>query len=158
MTTDSRTLQRVMQHGDWELRVLYDAECPLCRREIEMLRRLDRGRGRIDFEDISASGFHAGKYGLDQPSVVARIHAVLPDDSVIEGVEVFRRAYSAVGLEWLVAPTRWPGLRTACDAAYRVFARNRLRWTGREASCTDGSCNVAVPVAGTIAPTGDGVE
>lgn len=129
--------------AEWEVRVLYDAECPLCRREIEMLRRLDRGRGRIDFEDISAPQFDASRYGLDQPAVVARIHAVLPDGSVIEGVEVFRRAYAAVGLGWLVAPTRWPILSGFFDAAYRVFARNRLRWTGREAVCSEGSCGVA---------------
>jgi len=132
----------------WELRVLYDAECPLCRREIEMLRRLDRGRHRIDFEDIAAPEFDAGRYGLDQPTVVARIHAVLRDGSVIEGVEVFRRAYAAVGLGWLVAPTRWPILRDGFEAAYRVFARNRLHWTGRAGECTDGSCAIG-PAAST---------
>ncbi len=50
-------------------------------------------------------------------------------------MEVFRRAYGAVGLGWLPAPSRWPGLRQLFDAAYRVFARNRLRWTGRAEAC-----------------------
>ena len=62
---------------------------------------------------------------------MARIHGVLPDGTVIEGVEVFRRAYAAVGLGWLIAPTRWPGCRRLTDLAHRIFARNRLRWTGR---------------------------
>jgi predicted DCC family thiol-disulfide oxidoreductase YuxK len=146
--TDEFSDRSVAVRGEWPVRVLYDAECPLCRREIEMLRRRDRGRGRIDFEDIAAPGFDAGRYGLDQPTVVARIHAVLPDGSVIEGVEVFRRAYAAVGLGWLVAPTRWPILRIGFDAAYRVFARNRLRWTGREEACSDGSCAVVPPAPG----------
>jgi predicted DCC family thiol-disulfide oxidoreductase YuxK len=117
----------------WQLRVLFDGECPLCAREISMLRRLDRGRGAIDFEDIAGPGFDAGRYGLDQDTVMARMHGVLPDGAVVEGVEVFRRAYAAVGLGWLLAWTRWPGLRRLADAAYRVFARNRLRWTGRPA-------------------------
>lgn len=141
-----------------QVRVLYDAECPLCRREIEMLRRRDRGRGRIDFEDISAPEFDASRYGLDQSSVVARIHAVLPDGSVIEGVEVFRRAYAAVGLGWLVAPTRWPGLRPLFDSAYRVFARNRLRWTGREAVCDAGTCGVAAAPTTRTVPLGEGPQ
>jgi predicted DCC family thiol-disulfide oxidoreductase YuxK len=56
-----------------------------------------------------------------------RFHGVLPAGTVIESVEVFRRAYAAVGLGWLMAPTRWPGLRRLADLAYRIFARNRLR-------------------------------
>lgn len=119
---------------------LFDGECPLCAREVRLLRRLDRGRGRLLMEDIAAPGFDAGVYGLDPETVMARIHGVLPDGTVIEGVEVFRRAYAAVGLGWLLAPTRWPGLRGLSDWAYRVFARNRLRWTGREDACPSDRC------------------
>jgi predicted DCC family thiol-disulfide oxidoreductase YuxK len=62
---------------------------------------------------------------------------VLPDGTVIEGMEVFRRAYAAVGLGWVLAPSRWPILGRGFDAAYRWFARNRLRLTGREPECTE---------------------
>lgn len=114
-----------------QIKVLHDGDCPLCAREIRFLARLDRSRGRIEFEDITAPSFDAGRYGLSAGDVMARIHAVLPDGQVVEGVEVIRRAYAAVGLGWLMAPTRWPGLRRLADAGYRTFARNRLRWTGR---------------------------
>lgn len=127
----------------WQIRVLYDGECPLCAREIRALRRLDRGRGRIDFEDISAPGFDAGRYGLTARDVIDRIHGVLPDGRVVEGMEVFRRAWAAVGLGWLLAPSAWPGLRRIADAAYRLFARNRLRLTGRAHPCTEGHCSPA---------------
>ena len=41
-------------------------------------------------------------------------------------------------------PSRWPLLGRVYDAAYRVFARNRLRWTGREhAACESDRCSVA---------------
>lgn len=126
----------------WQVRVLYDGECPLCAREIRMLERLDAGRGRIDFEDIAAPEFDADRYGLRFDDVMARIHAVLPGGRVVEGVEVFRLAYAAVGLGWLVAPTRWPILRGVADAAYRVFARNRLRWTGRAHVCDSARCQI----------------
>ena len=62
----------------WEIRVLYDGECPLCSREIRFLERLDRGRGRIAVEDIAAPSFDAGGYGLDDAQVMARIHGALP--------------------------------------------------------------------------------
>lgn len=124
----------------FDVKVLYDGGCPLCSREIEFLRRRDRA-GRIAFEDIAAPDFEPARYGLEHHEVMARIHGVLPDGTLIEGVEVFRRLYAAVGLGWLVAPTRWPILRPIFDALYRVFARNRLRWTGRaDAACHDERC------------------
>lgn len=127
-----------------EITVLFDGECPLCVREIAMLRRLDRrrGGGRIGFDDIAAPGFDAGRYGQSHDALMARIHGVLPDGTLTEGVEVFRRAYAAVGLGWVLAWTRWPGLRVLADAGYRWFARNRLRLTGRpDAACASGRCS-----------------
>ena len=87
--------------------------------------------------DIAAPGFDPGVYGLDPERAMARIHGVLPDGRVVEGMEVFRRAYAAVGLGWLLAPSGWPGLRRLFDAAYRWFARNRLRLTGRPEACDE---------------------
>ena len=122
-------------NGPWRIRLLYDGDCPLCSREIRFLERRDRGRGRIQFEDIAESAFDPGAYGLEAREVMARIHGVLPDGTVVAGMEVFRRAYAAAGLGWLMAPTRWPGLRQLSDLAYRIFARNRLRVTGRACTC-----------------------
>jgi predicted DCC family thiol-disulfide oxidoreductase YuxK len=122
-----------------EFTLLYDGECPLCAREVAMLRRRDRGRGALALVDIAAKGFDPAPYGRDRASLMARIHGVLPDGTVIEGMEVFRRAYAAVGLGWLLAPSRWPLVGRAFDAAYGWFARNRLRLTGREHAC-DTAC------------------
>ena len=74
-----------------QITVLFDGDCPLCSREVEMLRRRDRGRGQIDFEDIAAPDFDPGVYGLDAGTVMARIHGVLPGGQVIEGMEVFTK-------------------------------------------------------------------
>ena len=91
--------------------------------------------------DIAARNFNPEAFGKTHDEFMARIHGRLPDGTWVEGMEVFRRAYGAVGLGWLLAPTRLPGLRQLFDAAYRVFARNRLRWTGR-ADCEGGRCGV----------------
>lgn len=119
-----------MAATSWDIKVLFDGECPLCRREIAFLEGRNR-RGRLALEDIAAPGFDPSAYGLDAADVMGRINGVLPDGRVVEGMEVFRRAYAAVGLGWLLAPSRLPGLGRMYDAGYRVFARNRLRWTGR---------------------------
>jgi predicted DCC family thiol-disulfide oxidoreductase YuxK len=70
---------------------------------------------------------------------VDRIHGRLPDGTLVEGVEVFRRLYAAVGLGILVAATRLPGIAQLLDLGYRWFAKNRLRLTGR---CADGACEL----------------
>lgn len=125
----------------WRFKILIDGDCPLCRLEGDLLRRLDRGRGRLAEEDIASDDFDASRYGRSQQDVMDRIHGVLPDGTVIEGVEVFRRAYGAVGWGWLWAPTRWPVIRPIVDAAYRWFARHRLRLTGRaDEACASGRC------------------
>ena len=135
----SASADRSASDCDFEIELLYDGACPLCSREVAGLRRLDRGRGRVRFADIAAPGFEPARYGRSRAELMARIHGALPDGRLLEGLEVFRRAYAAVGLGWLLAPTRWPLLRPLADAAYRWFARNRLRLTGRggaECACT----------------------
>ncbi|MGC4000510.1 MAG: DUF393 domain-containing protein [Anaeromyxobacter sp.] len=120
------------------IEVFFDGACPLCMREIRMLRRLD-GQGRIAFTDIAAPGFDAAAVGVPWDALMARIHGRLPDGTVIEGVEVFRQLYAAVGFRRVVAVTRWPGLRWLLDLGYRAFARNRLRLTGR---CREAGCRL----------------
>ena len=39
--------------------MLYDGDCPLCMREVNMLRRRDAGIGRIQFVDIASPDYHA---------------------------------------------------------------------------------------------------
>ena len=122
--------------------VFFDGECPLCMREVDMLRRLDR-HGRVQFTDIAAPGFVAAVTPDEHADFMARIRGRLPDGTMLEGVEVFRRLYAAVGFGALVAVTRAPGVSQLLDVGYRAFARNRLRLTGRCAP--DGVC--AVPAA-----------
>lgn len=122
----------------FDIEVFHDGACPLCMREIRMLQRRDRQR-RIGFVDIAADGFDAASVGLTWQTLMDRIHGRLPDGRLVEGVEVFRRLYAAVGFGRLVALTRLPGIRQLFDVAYRLFARNRLRITGR---CVDGACEI----------------
>jgi len=125
--------------------VFYDGDCPLCMREIRMLRRKDR-HARIQFTDIAARGFDAAVYGTTQAALMARIRGRLPDGSWIEGVEVFRQLYAAIGWRWLVTVSRVPGISHLLSAGYALFARNRLRLTGRCA--VDGACAVPARRAG----------
>lgn len=135
----------------WEVEVFFDGACPLCRREIAMLRRWDR-RGVIRFTDIAASDFDPAPIGRTQGDLMAEIHGRLPDGTVIKGVEVFRRLYAAVGLGPLVLLTRLPLVSQILDWGYRRFARNRLKLTGR---CPTGTCSTETCPLPAASPSRD---
>ena len=78
----------------FDIEAYYDGGCPLCVRGVRLLRRLDT-RGRIRFVVISAPGFDAASIGVRPETLMDRIHGRLPDGTMIEGVEVFRRLYAA---------------------------------------------------------------
>jgi predicted DCC family thiol-disulfide oxidoreductase YuxK len=122
----------------YDIEVFYDGQCPLCTREIAFLRRRDK-KWRIRFSDVSAEDFDPTAYGIAWSDFMAEIHGRLPDGSWVKGVEVFRRLYGAVGLGWLLSPTRVPGLKQLADLVYRRWAKNRLRLTGR---CDPAGCEV----------------
>jgi predicted DCC family thiol-disulfide oxidoreductase YuxK len=126
--------------------VFFDGDCPLCMREIRMLQRKDRHQ-RIAFTDIAAPAFDAEQYGTTQAELMARIHGRLPDGTWIEGVEVFRQLYAAIGWGWLVAVTRVPGVSHLLRIGYWAFAKSRLRLTGRCAPAAGGGQACAVPGA-----------
>ena len=114
-----------------QLTLLFDGACPICRREISWLNKKDRS-GALNFVDISAKGFSAADYNKTNDALMARMHAVLPDGSLIDGVEVFRRAYDAVGLGWILWFYRLPVLRQLTDTLYSIFAKYRLKFRGHD--------------------------
>jgi len=118
------------------IEAFYDGNCPLCLREVRWLRLLDK-RGRIRFTDIADPSFEASDVGVPWDELMASIHGRLPDGKIVKGVEVFRRLYAAVGFGPLVLLTRLPGISHLLDLAYRWFAKNRMRLTGR---CSDRGC------------------
>ncbi len=122
----------------WEIEVFFDGGCPLCLREINFLKLRDH-HARIRFTDIDTPDFRPDLYGKTYDELMAKIYGRLPDGRWITGVEVFRRLYSAVGFGPLVTLTRLPVISQMMDLGYRIFARNRLRLTGR---CTSRTCSV----------------
>ncbi len=125
----------------FEIEVFFDGACHLCMREITLLRRLDRHQ-RIRFTDIAVPGFDTSTVGVSWSDLMSHIYGRLPDGTLVEGVEVFRRLYAAVGYKRLVALTRLPGIAQLLDLGYGLFAKNRLRLTGR---CTDEGCAIHQP-------------
>jgi len=133
---DSLSFDDSESGDEYEIEVFYDGDCPLCRRELRMLQALDR-KHRIRATDIASNGFNPATINKSLTELMAEIHGRLPDGSWVRGVEVFRRLYAAVGCRTLARISRWPLIAPILDAGYRLFARHRLRLTGRcDQSCS----------------------
>ncbi|MGB0564480.1 MAG: thiol-disulfide oxidoreductase DCC family protein [Spirulinaceae cyanobacterium] len=118
--------------ASWQVKLLYDGECPLCVREVNFLQRRDAGRGIVAFVDIAAEDYRPeDNGGVDFATAMGRIHAVLPSGEVVQNVEVFRRVYSVLGMGWVYAATAWPVIGSLVDWVYGVWADYRLKATGR---------------------------
>ena len=116
----------------WQYQLLFDGDCPLCRREVNVLRRRDRGQGRIDFVDIASPDYDPSAHAdISFEQAMGRIHAIAADGTILQDMEVFRRLYQAVGLGWIYTPTEWPLIRPLVDRLYAFWAAIRLPLTGR---------------------------
>ena len=112
--------------------MLYDGDCPLCVREVDFLRRKDAGRGKLDLVDIASARYDpSANRGIEFATAMSTIHGIEPNGDVITGVEVFERAYAAVGLGWVYAFAKVPALLAAANKAYDFWAERRMEVTGR---------------------------
>ena len=76
------------------VKVWYDGACPLCLREIGVMRRLDR-RGAITFIDVSENGDPSCP--IDQSELLARFHAE-ENGEVVSGAAAFAAMWRAIPL------------------------------------------------------------
>lgn len=108
----------------YPLTLYFDGSCPLCRAEMTNLELRDVRR-QLRFVDVAVSTEYPP--GVDLDALMTLIHAQCADGRVLRGVEVFRLAYSAVGMPWVARLTRLPGLKGLSEALYPWIARNRYR-------------------------------
>lgn len=106
-----------------QVTVWFDGGCPLCRREIALMRRLDL-RGRIDFVDASSPD---GACPIDRAALLARFHAE-EDGRLYDGAAAFAAMWRAVpALRPIGLLARNRVVLAVLEAAYRRFLRLRPR-------------------------------
>ena len=110
------------------LTVLYDGECPLCRREIAHVKGLAQRHGdsRLCFLDISqqVEGYTALKE--DRAALLARFHVQRADGSRLDGAAAFVAMWEHLpGWRWLARLAKIPGMITLLEAAYGGFLKPR---------------------------------
>lgn len=106
------------------VKVWFDGACPLCRREIALMRRLDR-RGAIRFVDVadSADPFCP----IERAALLARFHA--EEDGVVhDGAAAFAAMWRAIPLlRPLGLAARNAAVLRVLEAAYIQFLKLRPR-------------------------------
>ena len=107
-----------------ELLVWYDGACPLCRREIALMRRLDR-RGAIQFIDLVHE--QPASCPTDREALLARFHAS-EDGRLLAGAAAFAAMWRAIPvLRPLGLAARSPLVLRALERLYRGFLKIRPR-------------------------------
>ena len=106
------------------MKVWYDGACPLCLREIALMRRLDR-RGAISFVDVAAGADPSCP--VDRAALLARFHAE-EDGMVLSGAAAFAAMLRAIPLlRPLGLAARWQPVLRGLEAAYLGFLKVRPR-------------------------------
>jgi len=102
--------------------VWYDGDCPLCVREIALMRRLDR-RGAIDFVEIQSTD---GTCPLDRRELLTRFHARDVDGEIVAGAAAFAAMWRALPLlRPLGLAARFRPVLAVLEMAYQGFLRVR---------------------------------
>lgn len=108
------------------LTVLYDGDCPLCRREIAHVRGLaDRSGGSgLCFVDVSREQDAA--LAAERAALLARFHVQRPDGSRLDGAAAFVAMWERLpGWRWLARMAKLPGALWLLEFGYRGFLRLR---------------------------------
>lgn len=101
--------------------VWYDAECPLCLREIALMRRLDR-RGAIHFVSIQSGR----DCPLDRATLLERFHAREAGRPIVSGAAAFAAMWRAIPvLRPLGVLARFRPVLFVLERCYRGFLRIR---------------------------------
>lgn len=110
------------------LTVLYDGECPLCRREIAHVKGLAQGRSdsNLCFVDVSGGAGGDATFANERSTLLARFHVQRADGSRLGGAQAFVAMWSRLpGWRWLARFARLPGVLALMEAAYRGFLHLR---------------------------------
>lgn len=105
-----------------DLRVLYNASCPVCRAEIDhYASTAARQDLPLRFDDLN--GPNLALWGIPADQAARRLH-VRKDGRVLAGMDGFRAIWQALPrYRWLARVTAWPVIRPATEFVYdRILA------------------------------------
>jgi predicted DCC family thiol-disulfide oxidoreductase YuxK len=122
--SDQGRASAVPRGTDPRLIVWHDGSCPLCRREIALMRGLDR-RGAIRFVDVTTAA--AASCPASRAELLARFHAC-ENGELLSGAAAFAAMWRAIPwLRPLGIAARVPWVLALLERGYLMFLRVRPR-------------------------------
>ncbi len=110
-----------------ELVLFYDRKCPLCRKFVQFIERLD-GEGAIEVVDLASPGIEERFKYLDLDAARQNLTVCDRLRKPWHGVEAIRRITKLLpGVRRLTWVYRLPGVTPAVGRVYRSVQRNRQR-------------------------------
>lgn len=106
----------------YQLTIFFDGRCPLCCMEMDKLKRRDTDNN-ILLVDIHSDAFVDYPY-IEYDSAMGVLHGIY-QGKLLLGLDVTHRAWSIVGLGFLVAPLQWPLVKPMSHQIYLIVARYR---------------------------------
>jgi len=126
--------------------VLYDGDCPFCRKSVAILKRLDwldrlHGQNARDTDRLPPS-----REPLELPRMLEEMHVVTPDRTrALAGFRAFRWMAWRLPPTVVLAPFLYlPGVLWLGNRVYRWVAKNRYSLV----PCDDGGCRVPLKKPG----------
>ncbi len=100
--------------------IIYNADCPVCRFEIDHYRKIAERDG-LPLRFTGLDG--AGAFGLEPEAAARRLH-VMKDGRILTGVPAFLALWQAMPrLRWLAVVVGLPGIRQVAGLLYdRILA------------------------------------
>ncbi|MCF6190250.1 MAG: DUF393 domain-containing protein [Cocleimonas sp.] len=110
----------------------HDGECPLCNIEIKAMQKMDKNKV-IHWVDISRDKQALDAAGISYQQAMDNIHVLDDEQKMITGVKGFLVLWQHLPYYRRIVPfiQKVPFLLSTMEAAYRLFARYRLKITGR---------------------------
>lgn len=121
--------------------VIYDGNCPFCRRQVQRLLRWDSW-GHLAFVSLHDPRVALRYPDLSHQELMTQMYLVSPRGDRYAGAGAFRYLSRHLPWLWLVAPLlHLPGTYRIWNFLYQVVAQRRYRLPG-ERTCTDGVCQI----------------
>ena len=120
--------------------VLFDGECPFCRKTISLLKRLDWLQ-QLTFQNCrETERLPKTSPPLDPARMIEEMHLVTPDHkAVYSGFKAFRWIAGRIPLLWALVPLMYlPGIPALGQRAYLWIAKNRFNLV----PCHNGVCQI----------------
>ena len=115
--------------------MFYDGGCPLCRREVDHYRRLDKTH-RVRWQDIAQAVSELEQRGIRAQDALARLHVIDRNGDLQTGAWAFAAVWDELpGYHWIARVLRGLHLIPVIDFVYRGFAPWRLRRRCRSGGC-----------------------